>query len=299
MSNHDSDHLWRQWLAQLSSYRISAQNAAGFFIRNGLHISRSRGQGREFVQYNPYSPGDDLRQMDWHLYARTDALFCRTQSPDTILRVHFIIDATASMDYCGESSPCNKFSFAAAIASVLATLASQQSEQLSLTLLGGKSKMADSAILNIDDFCQTLQTAIPCGSETLETLAQNAELWLRQGMIVFIISDFIEQTDALEQLLRKCNAANAECRAIQILDSDELTLPFDSPAIFEESETLRQVNIIPKDARDEYMRQLNNFINSLRNCCERNNSLYALCDTSQNPLHALSRMLTTEYLKGK
>lgn len=295
MSTTDSEQLWHQWLEQLSSYRISAQTAAGFFIRNGLHISRSRGQGREFVQYNPYSSGDDLRQLDWHLYARTDELFCRTQSPDTILRIHFILDATASMDYRGEASLCNKFFFASALAAVLATLATHQGEQLSLSLLGGKNEIAHNALITLDDFYQTLQTTMPNGDTKLEIIAQNAEQWLRQGMVVFIISDFIEQNDALEELLRKCNAANAECRVIQVLDHDELTLPFDSPAIFENSEDSHQVNIIPQEARDEYLRQLECFINTIRKTCTRNNTPYALCDTAKNPLSALSRMLITEY----
>src|SRR5215207_9215324 len=103
----------------------------------GLHASRRPGQAREFSQYRAYQPGDDPRQIDWKLFARSDRYFLRESEVDARVAISLVLDATESMQHAGEIPALpRKFDRARALTAALALLAEGQNDDVSLHIAG-------------------------------------------------------------------------------------------------------------------------------------------------------------------
>lgn len=279
-------------LRQLSSCRIIAERVLETMQHSGIHAGRIHGPGRDFAQYRPYSPGDDLRQLDWHLMARNDGLFCRIQTPENACRVLFLIDDSASMDYCGGEAGISKFRFASIIAAVLAAIAKSQGDHIALAFTASGRSYGGNEEPSLDAFCHLLDHArcVPSGRDGLPPEIPAADA--PPSSASFWLSDFIGITpDCLARSLRTMRLGGNRCHAIQITDHDELTLPFLEAAAFEDPEDGRQTIAEPSRVRNEYLDNLGDFLREIRQCCLDCQATYTLLDTSESPAGAIEALL--------
>ena len=122
--------------ARLRTLRIGSRRAAGG-RGFGLHRSRSRGAGMEFAQYRGYEPGDELRRIDWKLYARSDRFFVREAERESQLRIWVVLDTSASMGQADEARPdWSRLDAARALAACMFEVAVAQSDPFGLALAG-------------------------------------------------------------------------------------------------------------------------------------------------------------------
>jgi len=251
----------------------------------GLHRSHRVGAGLEFDQYRKYAPGDDIRQLDWHLFARTDELAVRLQTPETPFRLAILLDATPSMGYRGVASVCTKFRYATIVAAALGYLASRQGDELALFAYDDRLTEFSGVRLPFQAFCQNLDSAKPTrrdvpGNPT-QALEAAENFLARRGMTIWI-SDFLDEEEKLAGRLRGLQSAGKGVIAIQILDPDEKYLPFRDALRFQDPEDMEHfLDTYPQEVREEYLQRFKAHQQRIRE----------ICNDSEVPL---LRMATTD-----
>ena len=238
-------------------------------LQSGIHRSRNLGSGQEFEQYRRYVAGDDLRQVDWHLFARSDQLHCRIQSPDTAARVAIVLDTSASMGYQGSVSSCTKLRCASIVAACLGYLAERQGDVIGLFTYGGERYNLPR--LSCSELCQRLNVISPSGgSHSIECLGTACDFIHGRGIVVWL-SDFLGEEPTVETTLRAFQVSGKACYAIQILDSDELDMPLHGTRRFEDPEEARDITTDPASIREDYILRMKAFLGTIQEACLRQN----------------------------
>lgn len=224
--------------ARLKRLQLATRRATG--DRGiGAHASRSRGAGLEFAQYRAYEPGDEPRQIDWKLYARSDKFFVREAERESPVSVWILIDASASMGQVDRARPTwSRLDAAKGLAQCLAELALQQDDRFGWIVLreGGVGLAAPrSGRRQRDRMLIELDRIAAAGA--FPDQAALAPIWERIGArdLVVMLSDlFDEHAVALAERLAQ---ARRETLAIQLLTVEERDFPFDGGYLFRDQET--------------------------------------------------------------
>ena len=223
--------------ARLRELRLSSRKAAmghGF----GQHSSRSRGAGLEFAQYRAYEPGDEPRQIDWKLYARSDRFFVREAERDSPLTVWSLIDATASMGQGDAARPdWSRLDAARGIAACVIELALRQGDRFGLAMIGAQLDLvpAGSGPRQRDRCLLALQALQPGGHWPAETVLR--PLWerVRGGDLALLLTDGLDEGSTV--LAERLAAAQREVLAVQILTAEERDFPFRGGYRFQDPES--------------------------------------------------------------
>lgn len=262
----DSKLLDPQLLARLKDYQLLARIAANGFL-SGAHRSVSSGQGTEFLQYREYVKGEDLKFVDWKLYAKSNRLQTKRFAEQTQAACYLVLDTSASMAYQGDRSYCHKLHYACMLAATLAYLALHQGDKIGLLAYSDEihewlPPSSHSGQLNL--VLQALARIKPQGKalhrSALETLISKLS---DRGMVV-LLSDMIEAETELPELFKFSTTKTHEGLAIQILDQDELDFPFSTSTLFEDSETALQVRTNPAAIRSDYLKRVEKIQNRLQ-----------------------------------
>ena len=240
--------------ARLKDLRLAGRRAVGGH-GFGQHPSRSRGAGLEFAQYRAYEPGDELRQIDWKLYARSDRFFVREAERDSPLTAWVVIDASASMGQGDAARPgWTRLDAARALAACVFELALRQGDDFGLAIIGGDGLRlvpAGTGARQRDRCLLELQAAKAGG--TWPDAPRLRPLWERTlaGQLVIVLSDdFDEQVVALSERLA---AARREVLNLQLLTAEERDFPFRGGHRFRDPETGEEVLSDGAAARDDFL----------------------------------------------
>lgn len=257
-----SDLLSPATLARIDNYSLLAKMAVEGFL-SGLHRSLSHGTGGEFLQYRNYTPGDDLKYVDWKVYSRQNRFHTKVFREETNMNLSLVIDASASLNYGGERAAWGKWRYAAMLAACFAYMASRQGDQVGLYVYNDRIIEAlepSRAAGQLQRVFGILTRQQPTGR------ADHEHAWnyltghfRRRGMVVFL-SDFLEAEDSLPPLLKRLRFARHDCLAIQVLDPDEIDLPFDRSTEFIDLESGRRIDTWPAGIRSSYSRAMNDFL---------------------------------------
>lgn len=224
--------------SRLRGLRLWPQRASG--NRGiGLHASRSRGAGLEFAQYRAYEPGDELRQIDWKLYARSDRFFVRESERESPLTVWLLLDATASMQQADQARrDWMRLHAAKALAACIAELALQQGDAFGLIALNGNGVQlipAGNGLRQRDRLHLQLHALQAHGRwPAQERLAPVWERIAGNDMVVMIGDGFDEAGIALAERLAK---AGRDVIHLQLLTVEERDFPFRDGHRFRDPET--------------------------------------------------------------
>lgn len=224
--------------SRLRGLRLVTRRAVG--ARGiGLHQSHSRGAGLEFAQYRAYEPGDELRQIDWKLYARSDKFFVREAERESPVALWVLIDASASMGQSDDARPgYSRLDAARSIAAALAELAMQQGDRFGFMALGdsGLALLPPATGLRQRDRMLIELLAIR-PARAFAAPAQLAPLWERVGArdLVILLSDCFDE--AAIALAEKLAAAGRETLVIEMLTAGERDFPFAGGYRFRDPET--------------------------------------------------------------
>ena len=235
---------------------------------DGLHRSPFLGYSTEFSAYRAYVPGDNLRHIDWKVWARTDEYYVKQFEDDTNLRCQIYLDTSASMDF--GAGDANKFLTARLLAAALAQLMVKQRDAPGLVLFGPESRQAlpaQSTRMQAMEIFELLARAKSGGGTLLtQDLYRLVHTFSRRGLAV-VISDFFTAEDASFDLLRQLHAQRQEVIVFHTLAPEELDLPYEGEYVMEDSETGQEVLVQVDDFREEYRRRVSAFCERVRKAC--------------------------------
>lgn len=220
MSKKPSSWLDPQLLSLPQGLMLFAKTAL-HRLEGGLHRSRSSGEEQEFSQYRAYQPGDDLRLLDWKLYARSRRLYVRQAEVPRQLQVLVLLDASASMQH--QSGRWTKLNYAKAVAAMLGMLAHRQNDVPGLQILSsrqGRQLLFQRSRHHLQAYLHLLDTSIAAGhwpAAIPPSLLQQA----RQAGLIILLSDLYEAEEELKKSLGQLMGAGRDLWVVQLLAPEE------------------------------------------------------------------------------
>ncbi|MBI1827739.1 MAG: DUF58 domain-containing protein [Planctomycetes bacterium] len=285
-------------LSRIAHLELRARHVVEGFV-SGMHKSPYKGFSVEFAQHRPYVPGDDIRHIDWRVYAKADRFFIKEYEEETNMRVHLLLDCSASMKYPEHDAGgrMTKWTYAATIAASLAHLLVLQQDAVGLTLFDTDIRRQLPPSTNrasLTDLAATIEAAAPTDrTDVARVFPQLASRIPRRGMVV-ILSDLLTNIDSIIQGLQRFRFGRHDVLVLHVLDQDELEFPFADRTLFEGMENIdQQILTDPQSLRQSYLDALNAFLGRLRRACLDLRVDYSLLSTAQGIDVALSTFLAT------
>jgi len=280
-------------LARIDSMQLLAKVVVEGFIL-GLHRSPYRGFSVEFAEYRQYSPGDEVKHVDWKVYGKTDRYYIKQFEEETNLTCYVIVDASASMGYRHAPEGLTKLQYASQIAACLSYLMMRQRDAAGLIIFDTKIRTALPPRLrqtHLKHMITALENAVPGGETNISIpLHELAEGLKRKGLII-LISDLLDDPEKVISALQHFRFQGHEVIVFQVMDNGELTFPFTTMTEFTDLETGQKNMVSPEGMRSVYMEELKQFLSAYEKGCAGIHADYKLFDTSK-PLE----IVLSEYL---
>jgi uncharacterized protein (DUF58 family) len=268
-------------------------------LLTGLHQSPYRGFSVEFSEYRDYQPGDDLRHLDWRLYARNDRLCVREFEEETNVRAYLVVDGSGSMRYRGDQAWGEKLECARVLAAALGWLLLRQKDAVGL-LTSGADASGNPIVEHIPpsqrnsqlgQILRHLDHLHAAGTSGLGTLLERANTLFHRRSMIAIFTDFLDPDSDVAERVKELRFHGHDCFVFQLLDRDEIEFPFTEAGVFEDLETgeLRQVR--PELARRRYLERFEAFMEPQRQLLRDLAIPHELVRTDAEPYHALARFL--------
>lgn len=264
---------------------LTARRVVEGFL-SGMHRSPYFGQSIEFLQHRQYTAGDEIRHIDWKVYARQDKLHIKQYEEETNLRLTLLVDRSASMGYGdGES---NKFDYSASVAASLAYLTLRQKDAVGLFTFDTEIQGIVQAKSNQQQLTRILTQLENVGADGRTDLPavtrKVAQAIPRRGLVV-VISDLLGVDDLVEGL-RVLRSRGHDVVLFHVLHDDEMDFEFAGATRFEGLESDDFLNCNPRALRDGYLEALQTFLTQTKKACGRLSIDYVGVRTS-DPLDAV------------
>ena len=279
-------------LMRLSGLEWKARYVMEGFL-SGLHGSPFHGLSVEFRDYRDYQPGDDLRRVDWRLYARSDRLSVKRFEQETNARCYLACDTSASMAYRGQRAWGSKMEAGRVLAAALCSLLLRQNDAVGcLGMAEGSLRFLPPSRIpgQLGRLLGRLSGFTPGGGPALEPLLSQASRLLHRRSLLLVVSDLLEPSEAAEPALERLRFDGHECLIVQVLDPDEIDFPFAEGTILEDLETGSRRETRP-GARERYRRRFEDAMEGWKSLFRRLEVPHALVRTDEDPRRALTRLL--------
>jgi uncharacterized protein (DUF58 family) len=279
-------------LAGISNLELRARVAVEGFLA-GLHKSPHRGFSSEFSDYRHYHPGDDMRYVDWKVFARSGKFYIKQFEDETNVRCYMLLDCSASMGY--GSGGLTKLEFARTLASALAYFITGQRDAVGLITFDHKIQQYLPPRYRQGHLMQILRalTEMAVGEKTdiLQPVSDLAHSLNRKGLVI-LISDLLDENEATVRGLQQLRSKGNDVIVFHVLDDAELTFPFERIADFEDSETHEIHKAVPQRVRQTYMQEIERFCDFYKEKCRSAGMDYCLLNTSKPLDTALASYLS-------
>ena len=279
-------------LASISSLDLVAKTVVDGFV-SGLHRSPDFGFSQEFAEYRAYAQGDDLRHVDWNLFARTERCYLKRYEGDTNSQLMILLDASNSMQY-GSREPA-KADYARYIAASLFYLAIRnQRDAAGIIVFDDEVRdyVAPSTRQGqLARLFAALDRAEPRARTDFSKPLEHFQALLHRRGIVIVISDFYERPEAIVQALEPLRFRGNDVVLFHVLDAQEIRPELRNPAILVDLETRQKIEVIPEYVRSTYRERIQDHVEQLRSRAQAAGLEYQLVRTDQ-PLDTVLR----EYL---
>lgn len=283
--------------AKISKLELRAREIVEGLV-SGRHASPFRGRSIEFAQHREYSPGDDLRFLDWKVWAKSDRYYVKEFEEETNLRASLLLDASGSMDY-GEGAR-NKFEFACTLAAALAYLLLRQSDAVGLWVLDDRAARRTAP----SDKRGRLRTMLDAMASTRPSsrfdfeaaVARAVDPSEQRGLFV-LISDLLAPLESVTRGLRLLRRRRRDLIVLHVLHDDELDFEFVGPTRFEGLEDPLVATCDPRGLRAAYVKAMQAFVSEARRTCGRAGADYRLARTSE-PVDAVLASLLRKRMRA-
>jgi len=257
-------HFDPQLLATLDSLDLRARYVVEGFI-TGQHRSPFHGFSVEFSEYREYEPGDDLRHVDWRVYARSDRLYVKQYMQETNVRFYVLLDTSGSMAYRGADAWGSKLEVSRVISAALSWLMLKQNDAVGLLAMTGQDDVPDfirpsQKPSQFGLMLRHLDRIQPQGGPRLASLLGHANRLVHRRSMVILFSDLLEPAEDLAEALRELRFDGNDVLVLQVLDRDEIEFPFSNDAVFEDLESGARRQVAPAAARAKYLERFQAFM---------------------------------------
>jgi len=294
VNGNSSRLLLPEVLTRLGTLTLKAKNVVEGVL-TGLHKSPHHGASIEFSEHKEYSPGDDIRHLDWKAFGRFDKFYVKVFEQETDLRGYLLVDTSASMSYRSPDATWSKAEYAAVLAASLAYLLVRQADSAGLVAFADAPHTfvpprATSAHLgHITSALEGIETS--GGTDVVRALDHLAEV-ARRRAIVLLFSDLFDPSPALLGRLRQLRSRRHEVAVFHVLDPWELTFPFSDLTEFEDLEDPgRRVLADPRGMRAAYLQEVGAFLERVRRATSEVDADYLTVTTDMAPARVLLRFL--------
>jgi uncharacterized protein (DUF58 family) len=288
----DSKRFLRpETIAKISRLEVRARHVVEGFLA-GIHRSPFFGQSIEFRQHREYAAGDDLRHIDWKVWAKQDRFYIKQYEEDTNLRSALLVDVSNSMRY--GRGPLNKFEYACTLAVSIAYLLLRQQDAVGCLAFDAAVRTrvpTHTKRGHLNSIIQALSVSEPGDKTDMQAILRGAvETYPRRGLMI-LVSDLLVDRESLFAGLRQLRQTGHDVLVFHVMDDDELDFPFNGATRFEGLEMPDHLNCNPRALRDGYLDALNRYLHDVRHGCARQGVDYTLVRTSQSLDVALTAYL--------
>jgi uncharacterized protein (DUF58 family) len=289
-------------LSRIGNLELLAKNVVEGFI-NGLHRSPNLGASTDFAEHRPYMPGDDIRRIDWRLFARTDRHYIKEYEADTNTNFTVVLDVSPSMRYGASEEPrrVSKLTYGCYLAACLTYFSSLQRDRVGMATIDTdivdyvppSAKHLQLVLHSLDRIERTGRDAkvAPGRSALLAPLKKLSQTLTRRSLVV-LISDFYEDPDAVIDALTYVRGRGNDLIVFHLLDPHEIDFNFSDATNFIDIETGDKMPVIPEYLRDQYKNLVQEHTAALSKRIGETRGDYTLFDTSKPLDAALFKFLT-------
>ena len=278
-------------ISRISRLEIKARHIVEGFL-SGLHRSPYFGQSVEFVQHREYTPGDDVRRIDWKVWSKTDKYYIKQYEEDTNLRTTILVDASESMLF--GSGAITKYEYACTIAAALSYLLLRQQDSVGMVVFDDtirKRVQTSSKQLHLHALLAALAAEDPKKkTDMYDILRRTAENKSRKGMVV-LISDLFADRDSLFRGLKLLRHRGHDVLILHVMDDEELDFSYVGTTKFEGMEEAGDLVCDPRSLREGYMKAVGQFLDDVRRHCAKNVVDYQTIRTSEHLDAALAHYM--------
>ncbi|HEX4167559.1 MAG TPA: DUF58 domain-containing protein [Terracidiphilus sp.] len=280
-------------LARISGLDLVAKTVVDGFVA-GLHRSPDFGFSQEFAEYRAYSPGDDLRHVDWNVFARTERCYLKRYRGETNSQLTILLDASNSMNF--SSHELSKIDYARFIAASLFYLAiKNQRDAAGLIVFDDEVRnyiRPSTRAGQLHRLLSGLEQAEPSARTDLAKPLSHFQRFLKRRGLVLIISDFFESPETVVRAVEPLRFHGNEVILFHVLDATEIRPDVDAPVILVDMETNERLEVTPDYAREEYRNKIDAHLADLRDRVQRAGMDYCLLRTDRPLDGALAEYLT-------
>lgn len=291
--NNSQKYFDPETLARIQPLGLRAKTLVEGLVA-GLHRSPLRGHSIEFAQHREYVPGDDLRQVDWKVFARSDRYYLKQYEDETNLRVYLLLDQSESMSYRGEDSPLSKLEYAQLCVCCLSYLTITQQDSAGLVTFSADIEhwLPDSSSpSHMDDIIRVLESAKSSTRTSIGGVVKEVVQRLSRPSLLILLSDMFDDTDEMLSALRLARFAGHDLIVLQVLDREEIEFPFDQMSQFEGLEETSIVTTDPLMIASAYRKAVADFQLQLESHCRKHDADYHAINTSNSLAHVLPQVL--------
>jgi uncharacterized protein (DUF58 family) len=292
-------------MSRIANLKLRARSVVEGVL-SGLHKSPHHGQSVEFAEHKEYTPGDDIRHIDWKAFGKFDKYYIKRFEHETNLRAYLVVDASASMGY--GSGALTKLAYASTVAAALSILLVRQQDAVGLCLAHGNDVEflpPHSSAAHASAIAELLTAAKPQGGTDLGAVAHAVAERARRRALILIFSDLFESGessgqssgDGLRQLLQLRSLQN-EVAVFHVLDPAELEFPFEDPTLFLSMEDERRIETNPLQLKEGYLETFGQFLRDTRRLCQERDCDYELLRTDESLEQGLVRFLSRRERRG-
>ena len=280
-------------LARLGNLELVSRFVVEGFI-NGLHKAPYLGVSVDFAEHRGYMPGDDIRRIDWRLFARTDRFYVKQFEADTNTNFSVLFDISKSMNF--GSRGVTKLDYGRFLAACLSYLSTKQRDRVGLVTFDDDivDRVPPSA-KHFEVSLHTLDRIEPRRPGSLGPPLYKAIEFFKRRSILVVISDFYDEPEAVLDAVKPLRFAGNDVILFHILDPAEVDFPYDDSTSFQDLETGRKVPVVPDKLREQYRRLVQDHIQALTVLCNQNRIDYAFLNTKVPLDHALFKYLAMRH----
>ena len=260
---------------------------------SGLHDSPFHGFSVEFSEHRKYTPGDDIRQIDWGVFAKTDRYYIKKFEAETNLEAYLLVDCSGSMDFSTDAR-MTKMDYAICLAAALGYLMISQQDSVGLvtfdekirTFMPPKSKR--SHLINL---LGKLAQTRPSGKTFLAEAVHNVANRVRKRGLMILLSDLLADQEEVIKALHHLKFRGHDLIIFQVLDHSEVAFEFDGQVRFEEPESGERVDVNPRAIRAAYLEEFRAFIDEYKRECQNVRADFVTVDNAMTFDKALIEFL--------
>ena len=288
-------------LAKLAGLELAARSIVEGYV-SGVHKSPFHGFSIEFAEHREYSPGDDLRFVDWKVFGKTDKFYLKQYEEETNLVCHLVLDTSESMRYKSADAALSKLEYAQCVAASLAYLILQQQDSVGLVTFDSEIRALVRASSNPSHMQQLVHVMEHAEAQrktrTGPIFHDLAERLKRRGLVV-VLSDMFDDVPSMLAGLKHLRHRRHEVVVFHVLDPAELDFPFRQTTLFRGLEQLPDVLTDPRALRQAYLEEFGKFTQAVNRGCRAQHIDYVQLRTDQSLEIALSSYLASRMNRVK